>query len=151
MSRQKIKVAVAVGSDGSITFDIPLRIVKRGYRKLVQIPTPEGAQRPWDTRPTALQRALGRAERWRRMLESGEASSINEIAARENADFSYIARLLNLTMLAPQLVAGILDDTLPNGTTANDLAINPPLLWSEQINRLLRTRARGQTVCASTF
>jgi len=136
MSRQKIKVAIAVGSDGSMTFDIPLRIVKRGYRKLVQIPASEGALRPWDTRPTALQRALGRAERWRLMLESGEVASINEIAAREKLDFSYIARLLNLTTLAPPLVAAILDDVLPSGTTVNDLAINPPLLWSEQTARL---------------
>lgn len=140
MSRSKLQVAVVAGSDGSITFDIPLRIVKRGYRKVVQIPNPEGAQRPWDTRPTALQRALGRAERWRRMLDSGEATSINEIAAREKADFSYVARLLNLTMLAPPLVTAILNDSLPSGTTVNDLAINPPLLWDEQVRRLYRKR-----------
>ncbi|UJB19238.1 MULTISPECIES: LacI family transcriptional regulator [Lysobacter] len=140
MSRPKLTVDVVAGSDGSLVFDIPLRIVKRGYRKLVQIPRPEGAQRPWDTRPTALQRALGRAERWRRMLESGEVSSINEIAAQEKTDFSYIARLLNLTTLAPPLVAAVLDDTLPSGTTVNDLAINPPHLWSDQIARLERKR-----------
>jgi hypothetical protein len=142
MSRSKFTVDVVAGSDGSLTFDIPLRIVKRGYRKLVQIPSPEGAQRPWDTRPTALQRALGRAERWRRMLESGEVNSINEIAAREKTDFSYIARLLNLTMLAPPLVTAILDDTLPSGTTVNDLAINPALLWTEQVERLEHRRGR---------
>lgn len=143
MSRSKFTVDVVVGSDGSMTFDIPLRIVKRGYRKLVQIPTSEGAQRPWDTRPTALQRALGRAERLRRMLASGEAKSINDIAALEKMDFSYIARLLNLTMLAPPLVAAILDDTLPSGTTLNDLAINPPLIWQGQINRLATRRGAG--------
>jgi len=142
MSRSKFTVDVVAGSDGSLTFDIPLRIVKRGYRKLIQIPSPEGAQRPWDTRPTALQRALGRAERWRRMLESGEVNSINEIAAREKTDFSYIARLLNLTMLAPPLVTAILDDTLPSGTTVNDLAINPALLWAEQMERLEHRRGR---------
>ncbi|WP_223618937.1 LacI family transcriptional regulator [Lysobacter sp. ESA13C] len=140
MSRPKLTVGVVAGSDGSLTFDIPLRIVKRGYRKLIQIPGSESAQRPWDTRPTALQRALGRAERWRLMLDSGEADSINEIAAREKVDFSYIARLLNLTMLAPPLVAAILDDMLPSGTTVNDLAINPPHLWSDQIARLERKR-----------
>lgn len=140
MTKSKLQVAVVAGSDGSVTFDIPLRIVKRGYRKVLQIPSSEGAQRPWDARPTALQRALGRAERWRRMLESGEATSINDIAAREKADFSYVARLLNLTMLAPTLVAAILDDTLPSGTTVNDLAINPPLLWADQVKRLMSKR-----------
>ena len=132
----KFKVEIATGSDGSIAFDVPLRITKRGYRKLVQLTGPEAAERPWDAQPTALQRALGRAERWRRMLESGEATSINDLAIKEGTDFSYIARLLNLTTLAPQLVAAILDDTLPSGTTVNDLAINPPLLWAEQVSRL---------------
>ncbi|WP_363799837.1 LacI family transcriptional regulator [Lysobacter firmicutimachus] len=132
----KFKVEIATGSDGSVSFDVPLRISKRGYRKLVQITSPDSAERPWDAQPTAMQRALGRAERWRRMLDSGEATSINEIAVRENTDFSYVARLLNLTVLAPPLAAAILDDTLPSGTTINDLAINPPLLWSEQVSRL---------------
>lgn len=136
----KFKVKIATGSDGSIAFDVPLRIAKRGYRKLVQLTGPEAAERPWDNQPTALQRALGRAERWRRMLESGEAASINDLAAKEGTDFSYVARLLNLTTLAPQLVAGILDDTLPSGTTVNDLAINPPLLWTKQIDRLRTLR-----------
>ncbi len=143
MSRTKFTVDVVAGSDGSVTFDIPLRIVKRGYRKLVQIPTPEGAQRPWDTRPTALHRALGRAERWRRLLESGEASSINDIATLEKADLSYIATLLNLTMLSPPLVSALLDDTLPSGAMVNDLAINPPLLWSDQLERLQIERGRS--------
>ncbi|WP_394538794.1 LacI family transcriptional regulator [Lysobacter enzymogenes] len=136
----KFKVEIATGSDGSIAFDVPLRITKRGYRKLVQLTGPEAAERPWDAQPTALQRALGRAERWRRMLESGEATSINDLAAKERTDFSYIARLLNLTTLAPQLVAAILEDALPSGTTVNDLAINPPLLWSGQIGQLERKR-----------
>lgn len=72
------------------------------------------------------------------MLQSGEATSINDLATKEDTDFSYIARLLNLTTLAPQLVAAILDDTLPSGTTVNDLAINPPLLWSGQVEQLER-------------
>lgn len=136
----KFKVEIATGSDGSITFDVPLKITKRGYRKLVQLTGPEAAERPWDAQPTALQLALGRAERRRRMLESGEATSINDLAAKENTDFSYIARLLNLTTLAPQLIAAILDDTLPSGTTVNDLAINPPLLWSAQVEHLEHKR-----------
>lgn len=138
----KFKVEIATGSDGSVSFDVPLRISKRGYRKLVQLTSPNAAERPWDTQSTAMQRALGRAERWRRMLESGEATSIVDLAKKENTDFSYIARILNLTTLAPQLVAAILDDTLPSGTTINDLAINPPLLWDEQLERLIAKRGR---------
>lgn len=127
-------------SDGSVTLHVPIRMTRRSGRKLVRLPpgAEEKAQtrRPWDPAPTPLQRALGRAERWRRMLESGEAASISEIARREKTDFSYVARLLNLTTLAPDIIEAILTDTLPEGTALNDLAINPPLQWEEQRQRL---------------
>lgn len=73
---------------------------------------------------------------------SGEATSINEIVAREKADFSYVARPPNLTTMDPQLVTAILDEALPINTTMNDLAINPPLLWTEQIERLRKKRCK---------
>ena len=47
-------------------------------------------------------------------------------------DISYVARVLNLTTLAPEIVEAILDDALPDATFLNDIAINPPLLWTSQ-------------------
>jgi hypothetical protein len=38
----------------------------------------------------------------------------------------------NLTTLAPDIVAAILDETLPPHVTVHDLAISPPVLWEEQ-------------------
>lgn len=74
-------------------------------------------------------------------LESGAATSFNDLIARVGKAFSYIAGLRNLTTLAPQLVTTISDDTLPSSTTANDLA-PPPLLWSGQIEQLERSVVR---------
>ena len=37
------------------------------------------------------------------MLESGEASSMKEIARRERVDDSYVSRMVNLTALAPDI------------------------------------------------
>ena len=42
---------------------------------------------------------------------------------------------LNLTTLAPDIVAAILDDALPNHITLFDLAVDPPALWDEQRER----------------
>ena len=70
------------------------------------------------------------------MLESGEATSLKEIAAREGIDHSYVSRMVNLTTLAPDIVAAILDDTLPNHVTLFDLAVDPPALWDEQHARI---------------
>ncbi|WP_220429088.1 hypothetical protein [Vulcaniibacterium gelatinicum] len=82
--------------------------------------------------PTPLQLALARGHRWLAMLESGKATSLKEIAAREEIDNSYVSRMVNLTTLAPDIVAAILDDTLPNHVTLFDLASGTPLLWDEQ-------------------
>ena len=49
------------------------------------------------------------------MLESGEASSMKEIARGERVHDSYGSRMVNLTTLAPDIVAAILDETLPEG------------------------------------
>ncbi|MBD3816626.1 MAG: hypothetical protein IE913_09295 [Halothiobacillus sp.] len=82
------------------------------------------------------QLALARGHRWLAMLESGEAKSLKEIATREGIDNSYVSRMFNLTTLAPDIVAAILDDALPNYITLFDLAVDPPALWDEQRERV---------------
>lgn len=70
------------------------------------------------------------------MLESGEVKSVREIAVREGVDSSYVSRMVNLTTLAPDIVAAILDDVLPNHITLFDIAVDPPVLWEEQRERI---------------
>lgn len=84
--------------------------------------------------PTSIQLALARGHRWLAMLESGEAKSLKEIG--EGIDDSYVGRMVNLTTLAPDIVAAILDDALPNHITLFDLAVDPPALWDEQRRRV---------------
>jgi hypothetical protein len=76
--------------------------------------------------------ALGRAHRWLALLEAGEVKSLRQIARREGVDSSYVSRMVNLTTLAPDIVAAILDETLPPEATLFDLAVDPPALWKEQ-------------------
>ena len=92
--------------------------------------------RPWDMTATPLQLALARGNRWLAMLDSGEVKSLKEIAVREGIDNSYVSRMDNLTTLAPDIVAAILDDALPNHVTLFDLAVDPPTLWEEQRERI---------------
>ena len=40
--------------------------------------------------------------------------------------------MVNLTTRAPDIVAAILDDSLPNHITLFDLAVDPPAFWEEQ-------------------
>ncbi len=76
---------VIASSDGKLTLSVPIQIKRRSGRKLVTLPNGETARaRPWDTATTPLQLALARGHRWLAMLESGEAKSLREIAARES-------------------------------------------------------------------
>ena len=90
----------------TITLHVPFRIVKRGGRKEVQLPPGAPAQRKTDN---TLVKALARAFRWKRMLKSGEFTTIAELAQRERIAPSYMTRVLRLTLLAPNVVEAILD------------------------------------------
>jgi hypothetical protein len=76
---------------------------------------------------TPLQQALVRGHRWRVLLTSGAVKTLNEIAAQEGVDKSYVIRMVNLTTLAPEIVEAILDDTLPDHLTLFDIAVDPPV------------------------
>jgi hypothetical protein len=127
---------VIAASDGSLTVTVPIRIKRRGLRKTVTLPDGGVEPRPWDATPTPLQLALARGHRWLAMLESGEASSMKEIARREGVDDSYVSRMVNLTTLAPDIFAAILDETLPEEVTLFDVAAGTPLVWEEQWGRM---------------
>ena len=75
------------------------------------------------------------------MLETGEVSSLREIAQLEGLDNSYISRMVNLTTLAPDIVEAIFEDQLPPTITLFDLAVDPPRLWSEQRSRMQKGAA----------
>ena len=128
--------AVVEASDGRLTLSVSTRIKRRSGRKLVTLPTGEALPaRPWNTAPTALQLALAPGHRWLAMLTSREVKSLSEIAAREDVDSSYISHMVNLTTLARDIIAPILDDAVPGHVTLLDLAINRPLLWEEPRKR----------------
>ena len=69
------------------------------------------------------------------MLESGEAKSMKEIARREGVDDSHVSHMVSLTP-APDIVAAILDETLPPEVTLFELAAGTALLWEEQWGRV---------------
>ena len=89
----------------TVTLHVPFRVVKRGGRKEMQMPN--GATQPRKTDNT-LVKALARAFRWKRMLESGEFATIAELAEREGIAPSYMTRVLLLTLLASDFVVTIM-------------------------------------------
>jgi hypothetical protein len=76
---------------------------------------PEGAATPKPRRDEALIKALVRAHRWRRRIESGQSRSITDFAEQECVTVAYVCRLVPLTCLAPDIVEAILDGRQPKG------------------------------------
>lgn len=113
----------------TVTIHVPFRIVKRGGRKEMQRRSGNHARgKPDDT----LIKALARAFHWKRMLESGEFTTVAELAEREGIGSSYVTRVLRLTMIAPEIVETILDgNQVPEVTLAR--VLEPfPTDWEQQ-------------------
>jgi len=120
----------------SVTVVVPMTIRRRGGRK--QIIGPHGAAVRAGEEVTgvattrgdpALVKALARAFRWRRLLEEGRYASIREFAAAEGVDRAYIGRVLNLTLLAPDLMEAILDGREPATLDMTTLMAGCPAHW----------------------
>jgi hypothetical protein len=116
----------------TLTIRIPMRLQRRGGRKLIM--TPEGAAAPARklSRDETLIKALVRAHRWRRRIESGRAQSITDLAEQEGVTDAYVCRLLPLTCLAPDIVEVILDGRQPRELKLAAILGNGPMVWEEQ-------------------
>jgi hypothetical protein len=120
--------------DGSsLVVQIPMRFQRRGGRK--RIVAPDGSEIVPKSKPQpdgTLVKALARAHRWRRRIESGYVKSITDLAEHEGVTDAYVCRLLPLTCLAPDIVEAILDGRQPKGLRLAELLGNGPLAWEEQ-------------------
>lgn len=115
----------------TLSVRVPFRIRKHGGRKLMV--SPDGASAPARPRiDSTLIKALARAHRWRRFLETGTYTTVEEIAAAETINASYVSRILRLTLLAPDLAEAILDGRQPAEVTLSRLLKPFPVEWAAQ-------------------
>ncbi len=113
----------------TVTVHVPMKLRQCGGRKLVITPVgvapsaaaaDEGAVAPELSVPrrrrplTPAVKALARAFRWQRLMDSGDYTSIAALAAAEGIDKSYVSKVLRLALLAPGIVE------LMVGTLADD-------------------------------
>ncbi len=121
-----------IGAAQMLTVRVPLAVRKeRGGRKLVLTPggmTPRGAS----AADTTLVKALARAFRWRRMMETGRYGTISDLAAAEKIAESYLWRILRLTLLSPAIVEAILDGRQQEAMTLPGLMEPFPVEWERQ-------------------
>ncbi|MBC7676039.1 MAG: hypothetical protein H7173_08305 [Rhodoferax sp.] len=113
----------------TVVVQVPFQFVKRGGRK--EMVMPAGTVARCVQPDSTLVKALARAFRWKRMLESGEFATIGDLAAQERIAASYMTRVMRLTLLAPEIVEKIVEG-LGDGLGLAALLEPFPLEWPEQ-------------------
>jgi hypothetical protein len=126
------------GTNRTLIIRVPLPPRRRGGRKFVV--GPGGIT--WTGRRVVIDntivKALGRAHRWKAMLESGDYASVTDLAKAENINLSYLCRMLRLTLLAPDVIQALLDGTQNCRLQLSDFLQSIPLIWAEQRQRFTK-------------
>jgi hypothetical protein len=122
---------ISLSPDNStITVFVPMTWRRRGGRKVIVAPPGCDDWAPPPKIDNALVKAVARAHRWQRMLESGEYGTLAEMADAERINRSYVSRVLRLTLLAPEIVERILDGRPAPGLPQ---LLQPfPVEWEQQ-------------------
>ncbi|QOF74173.1 hypothetical protein IG197_11480 [Aminobacter sp. SR38] len=117
----------------TITVHVPLIFAKRGGRKQVIVPDGASSWAPPRARvDNTIVKAIARGFRWRKFLETGIHTTVEDIATAEKINPSYVSRVLRLTLLAPALVEAILDGRQPSDITLAGLMKPFPVEWEKQ-------------------
>ncbi|WP_075220684.1 hypothetical protein [Acuticoccus yangtzensis] len=117
----------------TITVNVPIAFKRRRGRK--RIVAPDGTEvAPLSSPPTgeidgALVKAIARAYRWQRMLESGEYATLRELAKAERLDPAYVSRVLRLALLPPPFVEAVVEGRQSAEITLKGLIGRVPMEW----------------------
>lgn len=110
---------------------IPLKVKHRNGRPRIMPPDDIDAVEPHAHDPHLL-RAIARAWNWRRQLERGEVTTIQDIALAEKVSDRFIGRMLRLAYLSPVVLEKLLIHRRPSALSIKDLAAAAELPWAEQ-------------------
>jgi len=128
----EIPNAEVVEEGNHLVVRIPLTFKRRGGRKEI---ISRGCQASEPPRPCRTNKplvvAIARAHRWKELIEGGRYGSVAEMAAAMGMDASYMARILRLSLLAPDIVESIMRGDEPDGLSLARLLDIPPY-WPEQ-------------------
>jgi hypothetical protein len=135
-------------TDQRVSF-VPLLIRRRQHRKLLIAP-PRLPGQPVDTKlasafdsalqgkpsfDLALIRTLGKAFYWQKLLDSGQVSTITQLALQLQLEAGWVAEVLRMTRLAPDIVQAVMEGKQPRHLNLHALRGRQscvPLDWQAQ-------------------
>ena len=120
-----------VGSEATFDLEVPAALTRRGLEtRLVVSGTEEPSGHPRTV--NALRDALEKALAWNEELLSGHVASMSAIAKREAVTQRYVAHLIKLAFLAPDIMTAIIRGKVPADLSLDRLKKGFPLDWAEQ-------------------
>jgi hypothetical protein len=121
----------------SVTVSVPLAIRHRNGRPRIVLPDiAEVMPSDGNQARVTLLRAIARAWHWRRQIESGEATTLSDIAAAEKITRPFVSRLVKLAYLSPKLLERLISG-------APDLEIPVEALAARAVDPWARQRQSG--------
>ncbi len=121
------------GTTNTIRVVIPLTIRKRNGRPKILPPDDVDARNGRAQDPHVL-RAVARAWSWRRQMESGAASTIQDIAAAEKVSDRFVSRMMRIAYLSPEVLEHLVIRRVPPALSLIDLVAVAGRPWAEQMD-----------------
>jgi hypothetical protein len=115
-----------------LVISVPLKFKRRGGRKeIIAPPGVNGSESGEARRNEPLALTLARAHRWRDLLEAGRYPTVRALAKDLGLEWSYVGRIIRLTLLAPDIVEAIIKGEEPDGVSYRKL-VRLPVEWEGQ-------------------
>jgi len=117
--------------DGLFGLVVPMQLKRRGVEAKLVMQAARGRSSPPDAK---LVTVIADAHRWIDDLAAGRASSVRDLARRNDQDAGEVSRILPLAFLAPDIVEAILEGREPIDLTPRKLKRigTLPCRWDDQ-------------------
>jgi hypothetical protein len=118
----------------SVTF-VPLTIKRRCYSKVLVPPPGSQSAKIKSSFDLPMIRTLGKAYYWQRLLDTGAFANATELGRQLRLEPGWVAEVLRLTRLAPDIVQAILEGRQPrhlNLHAVRGRQAEVPVDWQEQ-------------------
>jgi hypothetical protein len=120
-------------SKGALTTDIVMTFRIRGGKTVMVLPDGTRAiERKEAIVDSTMVKIIARGHRWHRSLSDGAYQTIEDLAAAENINPSYVSRVTRLAFLSPGITEAILEGRQPAHLTMKDLMAPFPVDWTMQ-------------------
>nr|WP_311528653.1 hypothetical protein [uncultured Ralstonia sp.] len=139
-AQRKVEITIAgeprqFDAGGRAVTYVPLVIKRRQHSKMLVPPPGNTSARVKSSFDLPLIRTLGKAYYWQRLLDTGAVANATELARQLRLEPGWVAEVLRLTRLAPDIVQAILDGRQPrhlNLHAVRGRQAEVPVDWHEQ-------------------